>query len=104
MINRREKKGQHVSKSKGAKATNWSHHDDMFINLKDWVARESLNLRSAMNAAHPELMSDPGIAKGFKDAESLATRMFEVFDSLVNIAERETNKKKKAGGDQTAAN
>ena len=84
-----------MRKSSGAKKTDWSHHDDMFINLRDWLDREVKSLRDSMTKEHPELLRDPSIVRSFKDAEGLTTRLFEMFDSMVTVAEVETNKKKK---------
>jgi len=85
-----------VGKTKGNRETKWSHHDDMLVNLKDWVSREITSLREAIGKELPEMGADPAIAKSFKSAEDLSVRLFELLDSMVDVAERESNKKKKA--------
>lgn len=84
-----------MEKKKGTRETKWSHHDDMLVNLKDWVGREMTSLKDSLAKEHPEMAKDPAMVKSFKTAEELTTRLFEILDSTVDIAERESNRKKK---------
>jgi hypothetical protein len=93
-----------MKKMKGTRETKWSHHDDMLVNLKDWVGREVTSLKDSLAKEHPEMAKDPAMIKSFKTAEDLTTRLFEILDTTVDLAERESNRKKKAPAQDTTAN
>jgi hypothetical protein len=93
-----------MKKTKGTRETKWSHHDDMLVNLKDWVGREMTSLKDSLAKEHPEMAKDPAMIKSFKTAEDLTTRLFEILDTTVDLAERESNRKKKSPTQETSPN
>ena len=80
-----------MSKKNASKHTQWSHHESMLINLKDWVAREIHYLRNDINKEVPEL--NASTSKMLKSAEDMSVQLFDTISSVVVLAEKAASKK-----------
>ena len=85
-----------MSKVKGATHSAWSHHDTMIVNLRDWVRREVNVLRNDMSKEVPSLADDPNVLKILKSVEDMNDQLFHLIRSVVDRAEAEAAKQKKA--------
>ena len=75
-----------------APTTTWGHHDNMIVNLRDWVKREVDMLRNDIAKEVPELNSST--SKLLKSAEDANAHLFDLIRSVVELAEKEAKKKK----------
>jgi hypothetical protein len=78
-----------------AATTTWGHHDNMIVNLRDWVKREVDILRSDLDKETPHLAEDPHVLKLLKSAEDMNRQLFDLIRSIADRAEVETKKLKK---------
>lgn len=79
-----------------APTTTWGHHDNMIVNLRDWVKREVDILRSDLHKEVPHLAEDPTVSKLLKSAEDMNRQLFDLIRSVVDRAEVEAKKVKKS--------
>lgn len=85
-----------AKKKPKAATTTWGHHDNMIVNLRDWVKREVDILRSDLDKETPHLAEDPHVSKLLKSAEDMNRQLFDLIRSIVDRAETEAKKLKKA--------
>lgn len=90
-------------KKKVSNNTTWSHHENMVINLRDWVGREIDALHRDIGKEAPHLDGEPHIAETISRLESLRKSLFETMSDLVEIAERESKKAAKTAKGAPAA-
>jgi len=77
---------------KKVSSTTWSHHENMVINLRDWVGREILALLRDLVKEAPHLEDEPHVAEKISKLEDHRKILFEAMIDLVEIAERESKK------------
>lgn len=92
-----------MSKEKGAVHNTWSHHETMIINLRDWVRRDIETLRTNLAKEVPTLAEDPSILKVLKTAEDMNAQLWDLIRSVVDRAEAEAKKQKKAAKVETTS-
>lgn len=81
-----------MKKTKGTRAPEWVRHDDMLINLKDWIGREVNNLKDAIAKSSPQLLDDPKVAGSFRSVDELTDNLFVTLDTIVTTAEKASPK------------
>ena len=77
---------------KKVSSTTWSHHENMVINLRDWVGREILALQRDLVKEAPHLEDEPHVAEKISKLGDHRKILFEAMIDLVEIAERESKK------------
>jgi len=84
------------NKKQRATHTTWGHHETMLINLRDWVNRELHVLRLDIAREVPHLDDDPNMSKLLKSAEDMNVQLFDLVRGVVDRAELEAAKVKRA--------
>lgn len=79
-------------KKKTLPPTTWAHHENMVINLRDWVGREINTLHRDIEKEIPHLEDEPHVRETITRLDGLRTRLFEALSDLVTFAEKESKK------------
>lgn len=81
--------------AKEVKSDDWSHHDTMIANLRDWFNREVNLLRADIAKSAPKI--NEAASKILKSAEDLHIQAFDLICVVADMAEKESKKKPVTG-------